>query len=489
MSEPVRFLTSLAHALSTLGLYGAEHPAAVRAAESAYRRLEDLRRDRPAVTFTFLPGEVLYGPDLVRDLERWEWSLRFARAGIERLEMTGPVSEEHFARFVARAATILGISGDGENDLWQDGPEGIRFGRVQVAETNAPATADPEPVEASALSLREERDAVEWMHTEVQAGRPIPVLEAYTVVRSLSLAMHGGQAIMVPLLQLKEFDQYTTTHSMNVSVLAMALAEFLTLPAPAVRAFGVAGLLHDLGKVRIPREILTKAGKLTPEERGVIETHPVEGARILLEGSEPLDLAASVAMSTIAATMAADGLHPRRRRPVRPFLHRQQENRHSLRVVLDSQQRRVRPVCAPRFRIRCRNEEHHVRMPVPVAIAQVPLLRHHVAHRAGFHLRQFSVVERGFDLVGDLPFRESGQGPLGLLKRARQVRPRRRGVEADRGTDLGIPELRIVRPRRPPPLHRAHEAVLPFHRRLKPVLSQRQNLRIARDRRGSRTPR
>jgi putative nucleotidyltransferase with HDIG domain len=80
-----------------------------------------------------------------------------------------------------------------------------------------------------------------------------------------------------------------------VSVLAMALAEFLTLPAPAVRAFGVAGLLHDLGKVRIPREILTKAGKLTPEERSVIETHPVEGARILLEGSEPLDLAASVA--------------------------------------------------------------------------------------------------------------------------------------------------------------------------------------------------
>ena len=71
----------------------------------------------------------------------------------------------------------------------------------------------------------------------------------------------------MPLLQLKEFDQYTTTHSMNVSVLTMALGEFLGMAPAAVRGFGLAGLLHDLGKVRIPREILSKPGKLTPEER------------------------------------------------------------------------------------------------------------------------------------------------------------------------------------------------------------------------------
>ena len=104
------------------------------------------------------------------------------------------------------------------------------------------------------------------------------------MVRSLSLAMHGGQAMMLPLLQLKEFDQYTTTHSINVSVLTMALGEFLGMAPSAVRALGVAGLLHDLGKVRIPREILTKPGKLTAEERAVVEAHPADGARMILEG-------------------------------------------------------------------------------------------------------------------------------------------------------------------------------------------------------------
>jgi putative nucleotidyltransferase with HDIG domain len=100
---------------------------------------------------------------------------------------------------------------------------------------------------------------------------------------------------VLPLLQLKEFDQYTTTHSMNVSVLAMAMGEFLDVGAATVRALGVAGLLHDLGKVCIPRDLLVKPGALTDSERLVIQEHPVVGARMLLENSDPMELAAVVA--------------------------------------------------------------------------------------------------------------------------------------------------------------------------------------------------
>jgi putative nucleotidyltransferase with HDIG domain len=166
--------------------------------------------------------------------------------------------------------------------------------RLEAGDREA-GVARPLPVATLDYSLREERDAVGWVHQEVSAGHSIPLLEAYGVVRSLSLAMHGGQAMVLPLLQLKEFDQYTTTHSMNVAVLTMALSEFLGLPPTAVRAFGLAGLLHDLGKVKIPREILAKPGKLTPQERAVVEAHPVDGARLILQSDEPLDLAAVVA--------------------------------------------------------------------------------------------------------------------------------------------------------------------------------------------------
>jgi putative nucleotidyltransferase with HDIG domain len=296
MSEPARFLTSLSTALSTLALYHDGHPAVQRGLDVAYRELADLQTARGALVFTFLPEEVLFGRELVPELERWEWSSRFAKGGVERLEIDGVVSPPQFERFVAHLAAVLGLAGDARADLWQGGPEGIRFGRVRLDAGGHEARPAPAlPVARLTYSLREEREAVTWVHQEVSAGHSIPLLEAYGVVRSLSLAMHGGQAMRLPLLQLKEFDQYTTTHSMNVAVLSMALGEFLGSPPAAVRAFGLAGLLHDLGKIRIPREILVKPGKLTPQERAVVEAHPADGARLILQGNEPLDLAAVVA--------------------------------------------------------------------------------------------------------------------------------------------------------------------------------------------------
>ncbi len=296
MSEPVRFLTSLSHALATLGLYGDGHPATARAAAAAHRQLADLQAGLPHVEFTFLPGEVLFGRELLPELENWEWSARLAQGGIERLEVTGPVEPDHFERFLSHAAAILGLRPGGGVDLWQAGSSTIRFGRVRVEGARTEATAAPLTIATLGYSLREEQDAIGWVHQEVASSNRLPVAEAYGVVRSpLSLAMHGGRAMVLPLIQLKEFDQYTTTHSINVSVLTMALAEFLGLSPSAVRAFGLAGLLHDLGKTRIPQAILTKPGKLTPAERLVVEAHPADGARMILEGKEPMNLAAAVA--------------------------------------------------------------------------------------------------------------------------------------------------------------------------------------------------
>jgi putative nucleotidyltransferase with HDIG domain len=295
MSEPVRFLTSLSHALATLGLYGDGHPATTRAADVAHRQLADLQAASPRVEFTFLPGEVLFGRELLPELENWEWSTRLAQGGIERLEVTGPVEPEQFERFLSRAAAILGLRPDAGVDLWQAGSSAIRFGRVRVDDGRTEVTTAPLTIATLGYSLREEQDAIGWVHQEVAASNRLPVAEAYGVVRSLSLAMHAGRAMVLPLIQLKDFDQYTTTHSINVSVLTMGLAEFIGLGPAAVRAYGMAGLLHDLGKIKIPQEILTKPGKLTPAERSVVEGHPADGARMILEGKEPMNLAAAVA--------------------------------------------------------------------------------------------------------------------------------------------------------------------------------------------------
>jgi putative nucleotidyltransferase with HDIG domain len=151
------------------------------------------------------------------------------------------------------------------------------------------------PTATIAYTLGEEAETIRWMHDEVMTKGELPLMEAETVVRSLSMAMHGDNQIVIPLLQLREFDEYTTTHSLNVSVLSMALAEFMGMGAKDVRSFGVAGLLHDLGKVRIPKEILNKPGKLSDAEFAVMRRHPVDGAKIIVESDRQLDIAAIVA--------------------------------------------------------------------------------------------------------------------------------------------------------------------------------------------------
>ena len=294
MSDPVQFLQALSQALSTLGLYGAGHPAAARAAEAAYERLLDLQTGRPVLEFTFLAGEVLFGDEVQPALAGWEWSERLAAAGIERMEFVDTVQLGEFEWLLSHLAVRLGI-GPEIADPRQTGPSSIRLGLVRLA-GGGPALADGAPMIARlSYNLRDERDMVGWIHDEVRGGRHLPFLEADAVVRSLSLAMHAEQAMVLPLLQLKEFDQYTTTHSMNVAVLAMALGDFLELGAAAVRSLGFAALLHDLGKVCIPPEILNKPGPLDDAERRVVERHPGVGAKILLESRDVIEIASVVA--------------------------------------------------------------------------------------------------------------------------------------------------------------------------------------------------
>jgi putative nucleotidyltransferase with HDIG domain len=295
MSDPVRFLAAFSQALSTSALYGDDHPATIRAIEGALERLHELQSSSPKLEFTFLAGEVLYGSETVPELEAWEWSSRFMMAGIERIEFTGGVQSEQFARFLSQLSVRLGMRNTSTSDLWQMGESPIRFGQVTLGNQAAASREAHLPVVTLSYSLREERETVDWLHQEIQGGAKLPIVEADAVVRSLSIAMHAEQSMVLPLLQLKEFDQYTTTHSMNVAVLAMALGEYLELGGATVRALGVAGLLHDLGKVCIPRDILIKPGKLTEAERTVIQQHPVVGARMLLASPDPMDLAAIVA--------------------------------------------------------------------------------------------------------------------------------------------------------------------------------------------------
>jgi len=297
MTSAVRFLTGLAQAMATMNLYKEGHPAREKGLDRAFESLLELQAELPTPRFNFLGDEVILDNRPLRDLQQWGWASRLAASGIQRLEMVGPVSREDLEAFLEEVFTRLSGAPVRTAEVRQFRPSAIRYGELAIRSEEGKGTVDAARVATATLSysLADELEGVDWLHGELKDGRKLHMLEAEGIVRSLSVAMHGDQAYFIPLVRLKEFDQYTTTHALNVSVLAMALAEFVGLSPREVRTFGVAGLLHDLGKVKIPPEILNKPGKLNDDERQVMNRHTVEGAKLILDSEEHLDLAAVVA--------------------------------------------------------------------------------------------------------------------------------------------------------------------------------------------------
>ncbi len=298
MSEALRFLVSFGQAVSTMALYDDGHPSRERAVDRSYQCLLDLKRSNPHPRFSFLGEETIYGDIALRELGEWEWGIRLSQAGVQRMEFDENVTREEYEEFLEQMMARITLS---FIDSAQSNPTrgfGIRIGALGIKGDREvlEESLDTElPAATITYTLGEEAASIQSMHRDVQGRGKLPLAEAEAVVQSLSMAMHGHQEMILPLLQLKEFDEYTTTHSLNVSVLTMALAEFLELSSDDVRTFGVAGLLHDLGKVNIPSDILNKPGKLTDEERLIIQNHPTDGARLIIESGKRLDLAAAVA--------------------------------------------------------------------------------------------------------------------------------------------------------------------------------------------------
>ncbi|HPN82593.1 MAG TPA: HD domain-containing protein, partial [Spirochaetota bacterium] len=89
--------------------------------------------------------------------------------------------------------------------------------------------------------------------------------DAKNIVEYVLNDIHTSKDDFINLLDIQEYDDYTYTHSLNVGVIAMVLGKRMNLSDAVLFNVGMAGFLHDIGKLRIPNEIINKPGKLTDE--------------------------------------------------------------------------------------------------------------------------------------------------------------------------------------------------------------------------------
>lgn len=115
----------------------------------------------------------------------------------------------------------------------------------------------------------------------VRLGDNIPVEEALQLVEEIDGMFERGESMLLDVVRMKTSDQYTYLHSVAVCALMLKFARHIDMPAEEVRECGLAGLLHDVGKMRIPESVLHKPGPLTDEEFEVVKCHAQDGFQIL----------------------------------------------------------------------------------------------------------------------------------------------------------------------------------------------------------------
>jgi putative nucleotidyltransferase with HDIG domain len=136
---------------------------------------------------------------------------------------------------------------------------------------------------------KEYKKDVEIMKSIIQdiaAGKNVDYKKVETVSHDIYSKVNNSLSLVECIKAVKDVDSYTYSHSVNVSIYAMLLGKWLKFKEDELMDIITAGLLHDVGKAKIPLEILNKKGRLTDEEFEVMKKHPVLGYNIVKDLKE-----------------------------------------------------------------------------------------------------------------------------------------------------------------------------------------------------------
>lgn len=140
------------------------------------------------------------------------------------------------------------------------------------------------------------KEAVTSMFNEVRMGKALEIAEIGTLVDDISASITRNPEAFLSLSRLKNKDNYTYLHSVAVCALMIALGKQMGLDEALLKDLGMAGLLHDVGKMMIPDEVLNKPGKLTDEEFETVKNHPLRGWEILKDSPGVCGMAIDVCL-------------------------------------------------------------------------------------------------------------------------------------------------------------------------------------------------
>ena len=282
----------LAAAIRGTELYSPSHPIVQRGIDAFTSAATEGLRMAPSIVIGFIGDEIVVDGyrlprgtatlvGFARDLRERDVEKVTIAQGLSREEVRALVGV--FSDRASRTPLALRLSAAGVRH--------VTLGRVIVEEV----TDEQAGIAAARRVYTTAVEAAETLWQAAKAGDQPDPAAARKIIDGLARLVTQDRTSLMALTALKRYDNYTFTHMVNVSSLAMAQARALNIDGALLREFGFAALMHDIGKVNTPLEVLNKPDKLTKEEFDIMKQHVVDGAHILRRTPEMPALAPIVA--------------------------------------------------------------------------------------------------------------------------------------------------------------------------------------------------
>jgi putative nucleotidyltransferase with HDIG domain len=273
-------------------LYAPDHPLVGRNTEGLLAALKPLHQHMAAVTVGIIGTQLVVAdtPLPKASAGMSELIKRLKDHAIERISFEQGVTLEEIASFMQAVASLT-AKVDGGEAAW--GFAHIRIGRITTEDRKSGGVAGDMAAIRQLYSNAVEAAETAWESAMAEGKPDAPA--ALHAVEGLADAVTQNRTALIALTAMRSYDNYTFTHMVNVSILTMGQARALGIDGRLLREFGLSALMHDIGKVRTPSEILKKPEKLTDAEFVIMRRHTVDGAEILRRTPEMPILAPVVA--------------------------------------------------------------------------------------------------------------------------------------------------------------------------------------------------
>lgn len=269
----VNVITHIHTAIVNTNLYFPDHPEVNQNIDIAYEDIIRILSLKPEISIVSVNDEIVISNKPIKsDSSSIRHFIRVLQKNrIEHVTFIKGLTQNEFKDFINKISSSKTISLKSSTY--------IKLGKIKVDNLTSKKKKETEenPLDAiNVIKIKELYNGIKYNDGEFNVLTLVDIVNAFTNV------FKRGQSPLKLLALIRNTDEYTFTHVVNVCILTMSQAESLGFTGNHLQDIGTASILHDVGKLFIPETILNKPGALDPEERKIIEKHTVKGAMYIL---------------------------------------------------------------------------------------------------------------------------------------------------------------------------------------------------------------